>query len=30
MKWAGHVAQMLKKGNTYKVLVGEPEIIIRL
>jgi hypothetical protein len=25
MKWAGHVAQMGKKGNAYRILVGKPE-----
>jgi hypothetical protein len=25
MKWAGHVARVLEKWNTYKLLVGKPE-----
>jgi hypothetical protein len=25
MKWAGHVAQMGEKSNTYRILVGKPE-----
>jgi hypothetical protein len=25
IKWAGHVAQLAKKGNAYRLLVGEPE-----
>jgi hypothetical protein len=25
MRWAGHVARMGRKGNTYRLLVGKPE-----
>jgi hypothetical protein len=25
MRWAGHVARMGEKGNTYRILVGKPE-----
>jgi hypothetical protein len=25
MRWAGHVARMVKKGNAYRILVGKPE-----
>jgi hypothetical protein len=25
MRWAGHVARMLKKNNSYMILVGKPE-----
>jgi hypothetical protein len=25
MRWAGHVARMGEKRNTYRILVGEPE-----
>jgi hypothetical protein len=25
MRWAGHVARMGEKGNTYRLLVGKPE-----
>jgi hypothetical protein len=25
MRWAGHVARMGRKGNSYKLLVGKPE-----
>jgi hypothetical protein len=25
MRWAGHVARMGEKRNTYKILVGKPE-----
>jgi hypothetical protein len=25
MRWAGHVAQMWKKRNAYRMLVGKPE-----
>jgi hypothetical protein len=30
MRWAGHVAQMGKTRNTYKILVGKPEQTIPL
>jgi len=26
MRWAGHVAGMGKRGGTYRVLVGKPEV----
>jgi hypothetical protein len=25
MRWAGHVARRLEKGNAYRILVGKPE-----
>jgi hypothetical protein len=25
MRWAGHVARMVKKKNAYRILVGKPE-----
>jgi hypothetical protein len=25
MRWTGHIARMERGGNTYKILVGEPE-----
>jgi hypothetical protein len=25
MRWAGHVARMVEKGNAYRILVGKPE-----
>jgi hypothetical protein len=25
MRWAGHLAKMREKGNTYRLLVGKPE-----
>jgi hypothetical protein len=28
VRWAGHVARMGEGGNLYRVLVGEPEVLI--
>jgi hypothetical protein len=25
MRWTGHVARMVKKGNAFRILVGKPE-----